>query len=48
MALTLHLHRPERPGGARSAAVAERRARLRAWVDLDAVYRDDDFLDEHD
>ena len=47
MALTLHLHRSERPS-ARSTAVDDRRARQRASADLDAVYRDDDLLDEHD
>ena len=48
MALTLHLHRSEPGGSSRSTTRRERRAERRAKADVDAVYRDDDYLDDHD
>ena len=48
MALTLHFHRPEPSGSARSATRSERRAETRARADVDSVYVDDDYLDDHD
>ena len=47
MALTLHFRRPEHSRSARSLR-SEHRAEQRIEADLDAVYRDDDYLDDHD
>jgi len=48
MALTLHFHRSEPSGSLRSTTRSERRAEKRAEPDFDSVYRDDDYLDDHD
>ena len=45
MALTLHFRRPEHSRSARSLR-SEHRAEQRIEADLDAVYRDDDYLDD--
>jgi hypothetical protein len=48
MALTLHFHRPAPSGSARSVATRGRHAEKRAEADSDSVYRDDDYLDDHE
>jgi len=48
MALTLHFHRSDPSGSVRSTARSGRSAEKRAEADLDGVYRDDDYLDDHE
>lgn len=48
MALTLHFHRSEPSGSARSLARSGRHLWRRPEADFDSVYRDDDYLDDHE